>query len=212
VAYGRIQHAHEERGDDAYFTPREAVVSLIRLEADHLPKVILEPACGDGAIVLPLREAGFRVVASDLNEWGCPDSYSGVDFLRTHGLTAVPGVVTNPPYKLARCFVVRALQVAPYVAMLLRLPFLEGTGRFEWFQRQPPARVWVSSRRLPMMHRQGWEGPRSTSKVAHAWFVWDAAWIGETVVRWFDWKEGANVSQGAEVGREDVAPSPEADA
>jgi hypothetical protein len=33
--------------------------------------------------------------------------------------------------------------------------------------------MWVSSRRLPMMHRFGWDGPRATSNTCYAWFIWD---------------------------------------
>ena len=51
--------AFAERGPDFYRTAREAVVSLLALEKKHLPKSIWEPACGDGAIVLPFREAGL---------------------------------------------------------------------------------------------------------------------------------------------------------
>ena len=45
--------SYNERGLDAYWTPVEAVKSLIAIES--LPTHIWEPACGDGAIVKPLR-------------------------------------------------------------------------------------------------------------------------------------------------------------
>jgi hypothetical protein len=34
--------------------------------------------------------------------------------------------------------------------------------------------------RLPMMHRHGWQGPRASSSIAFAWFVWDRAHRGKT--------------------------------
>lgn len=178
-----------ERKDDFHRTPVEAVRALAQIEL--LPRCLWEPACGDGAIVLPLRDAGYEVLASDLVDRGCPDSDHRVDFLmerRTIGFCT--GIVTNPPYKLAQAFAEHAISLVPYVAMLLPLSFLAGQERRSWHLGAPLARVWVSSRRLPMMHKDGWAGTLSTSTVDHAWFVWDTRWkVGNTIVNWFDWKD-----------------------
>lgn len=182
-------HSHADRGDDFYATPPEAVAALLAVEEKWLPQgTIWEPACGDGAIVKPLRAAGYEVLATDLVDRGCPDS-SISDFLAGNTRPYHNAIITNPPFKLAREFVDTALESAPYVAMLLRLAFLEGVGRKDWFESSPLARVHVSSRRLPMMHREGWEGPKSTSAVCHAWFIWDKRHEGRPVVQWFDFKD-----------------------
>lgn len=186
------RHALADRKDDFYASPPEAVAAFIRAESAYLPKVLWEPACGDGAIVKPLRAAGYTVHATDLVARGCPESRAGEDFLMPFPVPGdLGGVVTNPPFKLAQAFVDRALLVTPYVAMLLRLAFLEGAERRPWFVGGPLARVHVSSRRLPMMHRDGWEGERTGSAIAFAWFVWDRRHVGEPVIRWFDWREAA---------------------
>jgi hypothetical protein len=186
-------HSYAERGDDFYATPPEAVHSLLAIEKKWLPGgTIWEPACGDGAIVNVLRAAGREVVATDLIDRGCPGSTSGLDFVRDGrgpGRGVTKAIITNPPYRLAWQFVERALQECDYVAMLLRLAFLEGLARKAWFEMRQLARVHVSSRRLPMMHRHGWDGPKAGSAVCHAWFVWDKRHEGRPVIQWFDWKE-----------------------
>src|SRR5258708_40298482 len=118
-----------ERGNDLYETPPVAVHALLRVEP--LPKVIWEPACGPGSIVRVLRGANYRVYASDLENYGCPDSDSRVDFLmersHPHGVEAI---VTNPPYMIGANFVAHALELGiPKVVMLLRLLFLESSRR-----------------------------------------------------------------------------------
>ena len=40
---------------------------------------------------------------------------------------------------------------------MLRTNFVESVSRLPFFRCSPPTRMWVSSRRLPMMHRFGWE-------------------------------------------------------
>lgn len=181
-------HSHADRGDDFYATPREAVEALLAIEAKWIPGgLIWEPACGDGAIVNVLRERGRNVFASDLVDRGCKPSHQ-YDFLTGLAPPDANSIITNPPFKLAREFVDRSLATVPYVAMLLRLAFLEGAARKPWFESTPLARVHVSSRRLPMMHRDGWEGPKAGSAVCHAWFVWDTRHEGQPHVQWFDYK------------------------
>jgi hypothetical protein len=91
-------HRHIERGDDFYPTPPEAVHAL--LSVYQPPPCVWEPACGDSAIVKVLRAAGHDVIASDLNDWGSPDSSSRVDFLMEREAPAgCQGIVTNAPYR-----------------------------------------------------------------------------------------------------------------
>jgi hypothetical protein len=89
-----------DRRDDCYETPPAAVKALLRVET--LPEVIWECACGPGAIVHELREVGHKVYATDLVDYGCPDSDSRIDFLmERHPGFHVGAIVTNPPFKLA---------------------------------------------------------------------------------------------------------------
>jgi hypothetical protein len=188
MGQGAIRHRLEVRKDDFYATCPEAVTALIACEP-KMPEYVWEPACGDGAIVLPLRQTGRTVVATDLVARGCPDSVAGRDFLfwQPQSLFPPEGIVTNPPYKLATRFIELALERADYVAMLLRLGFLASQERKDLFSRF--ARLHVSSRRLPMMHRGDYAGEKASSQVDYAWFVWDARHVGEPVIRWFDWRE-----------------------
>jgi hypothetical protein len=173
------RHSLAARGDDLYETPPVAVQALLRVES--LPELIWEPACGPGSIVGILRANGHRVYATDLYDWGCPDSENGIDFMlerapRFH----IGAIVTNPPYKQANQFVVHALTLCPRVIMLLRLAFLESERRSPILENCGLARVHVFRKRLPMMHRHGWQGPRASSSIAFAWFVWDRTHRGKT--------------------------------
>ena len=196
----RIQssHHHEVRGLDAYFSPPEAVRSLLRIEADHLPHKIWEPAAGDGAIVRPMRQAGYEVFASDVADYGLDGCEVGVDYLKAKRRGKAEGIVTNPPYKLAMRFAEKAIGEVPYLALLLRTNFLESTSRMPFFQRHQPARLWISSRRLPMMHRHGWTGPRAPSNTCFAWFIWDSRSTEKCRFSWFDWRDDEIASIAAE--------------
>jgi hypothetical protein len=172
----RIQSTHtsDERGLDAYFTCPEAIETLILLEADRIPQRIWEPAAGAGAIVLPLRATGRTVLASDIADYGLPGCRI-VDYLSAPKMPTawVHGVVTNPPYKLAQRFAMRAISEVPYVAFLVRTNFLmDAERRGRWLDRTEPTRIYYLLPRLPMMHHKEWTGKKSTSNTPFTWVVW----------------------------------------
>lgn len=177
-----------ERKDDLYETPPEAVHAL--LKAERLPSVVWEPACGPGAIVRVLRAARYTVIATDLVDYASPDQdEAGVDFLMEwHAPLLAEAIVTNPPFKNAEVFVTHALKLCPKVIMLLRLAFLESERRSDILDNGRLARVHVFRKRLPMMHRAGWDGPRASSALAFAWFVWDRDHSGPTELHRISWE------------------------
>jgi hypothetical protein len=181
-----------EHRDDFYATPPEAMRAL--LEVEKFSGTIWEPACGDGAIVKVLRDAGHRVYATDLVERGCQDSESRVDFLfeQPPGIH-IGAIVTNPPYALAEPFVAHAILLGvPKVAMLLRLAFLEGSGRSSILDTGLLARVYVFKNRLPRMHRDGWTGKKSSSSIAFCWMVLELGWNKPAELHRISWKKSTN--------------------
>jgi hypothetical protein len=175
----------EHRGD-FYDTPPIAVTKLMAAEPDFFgqARTIWECACGTGNIVRQLRAAGHEVIATDLNNRGCYDSRFGIDFLFPMVIPPIEcdAIVTNPPFVLAQQFVELAIERAPYVAMLLRLAFLESERRSNILDDGALSHIHVFKNRLPMMHRHGWIGKTATSSIAFAWFVWDRAHKGATTI------------------------------
>jgi hypothetical protein len=202
MATGNRVHSVSERKDDLYRTPPEAVRALLSVEP--VPLTCWEPACGDGAIVRELRAAGRAVVATDLVDYGCPDSQARVDFLMERKAPdGVPAIVTNPPFKNAEEFLAKSLELVPEVYMLLRVAFLEG---LRWYDvgthrnsqdfGKHLAHVWIFAPRLDMMHREGWDGPKANSGMAFGWFVFHRDYrkhSGPATIGWLnprDFKDG----------------------
>ena len=195
LARGNRAASFAERGDDLYETPPCAVRALLSVEP--VPLTVWEPACGPGAIVSILRDSGRAVIATDLVDWGCPDSEPRRDFLLGRKAPAgVPAIVTNPPFKLAEEFAAHAVDLVPEVYLLMRCAFLEG---LRWYAPEENARgrglslhlsrVWVFAPRLPFMHRHGFEGQKQeNSGMAFAWFVFqrNAARFQAAQIRWLN--------------------------
>jgi hypothetical protein len=174
------RHRNVDRGFDLYETPPVAIEALLAVE--NLPDIIWEPAAGRGAIVNVLRDLGHQVIASDIINYGFQlDSIA--DFLRT--TTAPIGcntVLTNPPYQIATEFAGHALDLAPEVYLLARLAFLESIKRTAVLEHRGLRAVHVFRKRLPMMHRHNWRGPRASSAIPFAWFCWSRGHRGSAIV------------------------------
>lgn len=176
------QHSYAERGADVYETPACAVEALLRVES--LPRLVWEPACGPGSIVRVLEAHGHKVLATDAIDYGW--GHVVRDFFEYGG--EMQCIITNPPYQMAEEFVRHALKNSPLVIMLLRLAFLESVRRTEVLEESGLARIHVFRNRLPMMHRAGWSGPKASSAMPFAWFVWCRGHTGPTIIDRISWE------------------------
>ena len=67
--------------------------------------------------------------------------------------------------------------------MLFRLAFLEGQARYKLFNKYPPKRVYVFSKRLNCA-KNGDFNKYKSSAIAFAWFIWEKGYIGDTKLKW----------------------------
>jgi hypothetical protein len=163
--------------NDFYPTPPYATHAL--LEREIFQGSIWEPACGDGAISEILLDAGYSVKSTDLHDRG----YGGYGFDFLKWTENADNIITNPPYKLAQEFVEHALICAnDKVAMLLKLNFLEGQARNDFFKRTPLKTVYVFSKRLSF--DKGNEKGKGNGVLAYAWFVWKNGYEGKPQIDW----------------------------
>lgn len=166
----RIEH-------DFYPTPDIAVLTL--LNNSNVPQSIWEPCAGKGHISRVLDENGIDVFSTDLYDY--PDKVHfvlpGFDYLTTEIVANVEGIITNPPFEknLPEKMIRHALvdHGYTYVAMLLRLTFLESAKRYKLFTDLPPSTVIVFSERIHVGEEYREKNNGIGGMMAYAWFVWD---------------------------------------
>lgn len=69
------------------------------------------------------------------------------------------------------------------VAMFLKLTFLEGKERYEFFKDNPPKVVYVYSSRQ-ICAKNGKFDKCKTNAICYCWYVWVKGFKGEPVIRW----------------------------
>ena len=186
--YEKVDHLERE-SDDFYPTPPEPTRALLHAEIKRLREfvTIWEPAAGDGAMVREMEAVGLDVFASDLVDRG-----PRTDELRSfydYGAGAAPSraIVTNPPF--SECgwgngkarWLKHALDVldVDYMALLMNWGWPGAGGLKHFYAAHPPARVYL------MWWKIDFTG-QGAPPMLNAWFVWDRAHIGETVLRMMD--------------------------
>lgn len=189
---GASNHTDKEReADDYYATDSCAIDKLLLVERSH--RHIWECAAGAGHLSERLKHYGYEVYSSDIKDRGYPLDRQ-LDFL-TATKADVPfegyfDILTNPPYKKAKEFVLKGLELLPsncYLYMFLKLTFLEGKARYnEIFSKTPPYRVYVFSERVMCAKNGEFDRMREGggSAVAYAWFIWRKGYVGDTIVKW----------------------------
>lgn len=132
--------------------------------------VAREPAANRGHMVRVLEDYFSHVEASDVHDYGA--GYPVADYLFGPAPDPVGWTITNPPFRLAEQFILRALDSSVSgVAVIVRSAFLEGVGRWErLFREVPPSDILQFSERV-VMHRGRLSRTGSTA-TAYCWLVW----------------------------------------
>ena len=158
------------------------------MELEDFNENIWECACGEGDLSKVFEKAGHKVLSTDLVDRGY--GTGEVDFLQCTEVFD-GDIITNPPYKYAKEFVEKAIELVPdghKVAMFLKLQFLEGKARRELFEKYPPKTIYVASGRLLCAKNGDFEGMKAGggSAVAYCWYIWEKGYKGSVTLKWFN--------------------------
>ena len=181
---GASNHVEHDRAEyDYYATDPKAAELLLDVEPEL--DNIWECACGEGHLARVFQREGKLAKASDLINRGYGDFFC--DFLNP--FTFWNGdIVTNPPYKYALEFVKQAIKVIAWqrkVCMFLKLTFLEGKARKEFFKQYPPKTIYVCSGRIKCALHGDFDATGS-SAACYAWFVWQKGFNGKPTIEWIN--------------------------
>ncbi len=179
---------------DWYAEPPSASQALLAVES--FAGAILDPACGQGNIVLAARAAGYDAYGSDIRRRCDPNApwwIGKCDFLaEDHPING--NIVMNPPFFRAagaEGFIRKALALASgKVCAFVDVRFISGAKRAEGlFLEHPPARIWIVTPRpsCPPGEYLRAGGKAEGGSADYCWLVWDQAAPtapGETQTGW----------------------------
>lgn len=152
-------------------------------------QVVWEPCANRGYMVRPLQEFFFKVIGTDLMDYGV--GFPVIDFMTGPKPSDfgehVDWIITNPPFNIAVDFVLRALEKdmsTHGVAVLLRTNWVEGVDRHQrLFAKNPPSRICQYVGRVPIV--RGRVDQKVSTAMPYAWFLWEhGVDSGPPIVEW----------------------------
>ena len=187
---GASNHSEGERQHHDYYATEPKAVELL-LERECFSPYVWECACGEGHMSEVLKVHGYKVKSSDLYDRGYEETEI-IDFLTVKKedikRDASRDIITNPPYKYAKEFVEKALEISmngSKVAMLLKLTFLEGKNRRHLFENHAPKIIYVFGERIDCW-KNGIKPDKPLKTVCYAWFIWEKGYKGATIIKRID--------------------------
>lgn len=187
---GGVSENYDRVENDYYATPPMATTEFLTAFKQDMWMIntALEPSCGEGHMSEVIKDffPNIQLTSTDLVDRGY--GVGGVDFI-TDNFARTDLVITNPPFKLAKEFVLKGLTLSnKYVIMFLKIQFLESKDRKALFDSTPLKYIYVHSERRPCWQNgveinpntgKAWSSPQM-----YAWYVWDVEYEGEPIIRW----------------------------
>jgi hypothetical protein len=186
----RPRHAHifERDADEWYIEPLWCSVRLF--ERGHVKSdYVYDPSCGSGRIVAAANACGKKAFGTDIVKrsklCGWPQDFLTLDFHEYAGFSAC---VSNPPYKHARRFVEKALELG-FAEIAFFLPsafrYSDATGR--WLETTPLAEVLAITPRPSCppgrLLEAGLIEAKGDTKNS-SWYIWRRGHKGPPVAGW----------------------------
>lgn len=181
--------SRERVDNDFYATPPEATEALLL----NFPffGTFLEPCVGEGHIAKTIYQYYEKPIKTmDIVDRGFEGTV--IDNFLTHDFKGetFDNIITNPPYTLAQEFAEKSLSILSthgQLALFLKIQFLEGLKRREFFKKYPPKYIAVfSNRQNPLRNGSTVDenGKPWSSTMCFAWFIWERGFTGEPAVKW----------------------------
>lgn len=195
LAGGKLAGGNPENGrvENDYYATNPKAVEMLLTNYTFDAATILEPCVGGGHIANAINNffANQRVITGlDLVDRGYPNTIVQ-DFLTWETDRKFEGIITNPPFSLAQEFIEKGMELLTddgQMAMFLKIQFLEGAKRKEFFEKYPPKYVYVFRNRMATWNNGNEVDPntgkRWATTMCHAWFIWDKGSKTEPIIRW----------------------------
>lgn len=153
---------------DYYPTPKSLVWELSKLGILERSEPIIDPACGENAIVDALLEYGYVAEGDDLRK--------GRDFLSNNYNGKYTQAVMNPPFSLFDQFIMKAKNEFPLFASIIKVNFFGAKGRNTNGVWKGLKEVHVFNRMVDYRTPMRDDGLYYTGVLVAGWGIWDRNW------------------------------------
>ena len=182
-----------ERVEHDYYATNPLAVRMLLDNYQFKGKAFLEPCVASGNIantILEYYNYNCFVDGIDIVDRGYPNTIVA-DYLTYETDDKYDCIISNPPFSLAKEFVEKSMELLTdngQIAMFLKIQFLEGAKRKEFFEKYPPKYIYVFRNRMATWNNGSPVDPSTGKKwcttMCHCWMIWEKGSKTEPIVRW----------------------------
>ena len=181
-----------ERVENDYYATDPKAVKMLLDKYQFKGKAFLEPCVASGNIantILEYYNNNCFVDGIDIVDRGYPNTIVA-DYLTYETEDKYDCIISNPPFSLAKEFIEKSIKLLNndgQIAMFLKIQFIEGKKREEFFKKYPPKYIYVFRNRMATWNNGNKldpNGKRWATTMCHAWFIWEKGSKTEPIVRW----------------------------
>jgi len=173
----------EVKDNDLYHTPECLTTKLCEVEKFKNPH---EPACGDLAIVDPLKRAGYNPTFTDLER--------GVDFLNGDIYLKGSDIITNPPFYLWDDFIKASKKLK-----VKKTAFIGRGNYFGTYDRYASGlfdglkKVYYFNRYVDYRTPRRKDGLFHVGAMLTGWFIFERGYKGDPAIKYMDVQDYAKL-------------------
>ena len=150
---------------DFYPTPANVTIALLKYLDIPKGSTIWEPACGKGHMAEVMKDMGYRVVATELEDFGYGET--GKNFIGS-ALIECDWIITNPPFCVSVEFIEQCIAHGKPFALLCKSQYWHAAKKTKVFNAFRPRLV------LPLTWRPDFlfKGKGAAPTMECLWTVW----------------------------------------
>lgn len=150
---------------DFYPTPANVTIALLKYLKIPKGAVIWEPACGKGHMAEAMKDMGYQVVATELEDFGY--GQTGKNFIGS-SLVECDWIITNPPFSMSTDFIAQCIEHKKPFALLLKSQYWHAKNKSKIFKGFKPQLV------LPLTWRPDFlfKAKGASPTMECLWTVW----------------------------------------
>lgn len=169
--------------NDLYHTPECLTYKLLEIEKF---KNVVEPACGDMAIVEPLINKGYNPIFTDIER--------GDDFLKDSIINKKRDIITNPPFNEWDNFVLKSKELKTRkTAFIGRGNYFGTVDRYNSGIFDGLKKVYWFNRYVDYRTPRRKDGLFHVGAMLTGWFIWERGFKGDSVNNFIDVQDYAKL-------------------
>lgn len=186
-----------ERVENDFYATNPLAIKMLLKKYKFNGNRFLEPCVGNGNIIEVVKDEcknfstfyGVDLIDRGYESTIIMDFFEWSKYFKENN-RQVDAIITNPPFSMAQEFIEECMELLSdngQMAMFLKIQFLEGVKREDFFKKYPPKYIYVFRSRMATWNNgneRDPDGKRWATTMCHCFMIWEKGSTTEPIIKW----------------------------